>query len=204
MKKTVLALCAVTAAAMTACASGQDTAPTTTAATQAEQTTAAQETTTAAQTEAPATESASGSFEGTGSGYGGELKLEVTVTDGKMEKIDVLSHHESSVVYNRSVPMITERILEAQSPEVDSVSGATFTSYAVKAAVAQAMKEAGVDFGDITLPPRGRQQNRSRGGRPYPAGDRRRWSGRPGSSHHGQGERSYRCAGGGEAGHFKR
>lgn len=155
MKKTVLALCAVTAAAMTACASGQDTAPTTTAATQAEQTTAAQETTTAAQTESPATESASGSFEGTGSGYGGELKLEVTVTDGKMEKIDVLSHHESSVVYNRSVPMITERILEAQSPEVDSVSGATFTSYAVKAAVAQAMKEAGVDFGDITFATQG-------------------------------------------------
>ncbi len=67
----------------------------------------------------------------------------------------MVSHHESSVVFNRALPIITERILEAQSPEVDSVTGATFTSYAVKAAVAEAMKEQGTEFGEITFATQG-------------------------------------------------
>lgn len=160
MKKRVLALCSAAAVAMTACASGQEAAtPTTTSGetqttqapgTEAETTEAETET----ETEAPAQE-ASGTFEGTGNGFGGELRLKVTVADGKMEGIEVVSHHESSVVFNRALPLITERILEAQSPEVDSVTGATFTSYGVKAAVAEAMKEAGTDFGDITFATQG-------------------------------------------------
>ena len=135
MKKRALVLCTAAAVMMTACSSGQETASTTTAAESTTETTVAEsttvETTTVAETteeESKEEQAASGIFEGNGSGFGGELKLEVTVTDGKMEKIDVVSHHESSVVYNRAIPIITERILDAQTPEVDSVSGATFTS----------------------------------------------------------------------------
>lgn len=162
MKKRALVLCTAAAVMMTACSSGQETASTTTAAESTTETTVAEstvaETTTAAETaeeESKEEQAASGIFEGNGSGFGGELKLEVTVTDGKMEKIDVISHHESSVVYNRAIPIITERIIEAQTPEVDSVSGATFTSYAVKSAVAQAMKEQGTEFPDITFATQG-------------------------------------------------
>ncbi len=153
MKKRMLALCVTAAVGISACSSGGE-APTTEAVQESE-TTAMETTTAQADTEPAPEESASGTFEGKGNGFGGELQLKVTVTDGKMEDIEVVSHHESSVVFNRALPIITERILEAQSPEVDSVTGATFTSYAVKAAVAEAMKEQGTEFGEITFTTQG-------------------------------------------------
>ena len=82
--------------------------------------------------------------QGAGHGYGGEIKVELSTEDGKITGINVVSNHETSVVYDRALPILTERIIEAQSPVVDSVSGATFTSFGVKAAVAEAMKEAGM------------------------------------------------------------
>ena len=130
--------------------------------TQTEQTTPAQtEAATEASTEAP-TETASeateeeeglkdGTYTATGSGYGGDVEVALTVTDGKMSGIEITGGNETSLVQNRMLPVLEERILEAQSPVVDSVSGATFTSYAVKKAVADAAKEAGVDFGEITM-----------------------------------------------------
>ena len=74
--------------------------------------------------------------QGTGHGYGGEIKVELSTEDGKITNINVVSNHETSVVYDRALPILTERIIEAQSPVVDSVSGATFTSFGVKKAVA--------------------------------------------------------------------
>ena len=82
--------------------------------------------------------------QGTGHGYGGEIKVELSTEDGKITGINVVSNHETSVVFDRALPLLTERIIEAQSPVVDSVSGATFTSFGVKAAVAEAMKQAGM------------------------------------------------------------
>ncbi len=149
MKKRMLALCVTAAVGISACSSGGE-APTTEAVQESE-TTATETTAAQADTEPAPEESASGTFEGKGNGFGGELQLKVTVTDGKMEDIEVVSHHESSLIQNRMLPVLEERILEAQSPVVDSVSGATFTSYAVKKAVADAAKEAGVDFGEITM-----------------------------------------------------
>lgn len=92
-----------------------------------------------------------GTYTGTGNGFNGEMSLEVVVKDGKIEEIIMGDHGESSPVFNRALPVITERILEEQSPIVDSVSAATFSSYGVKTAVAKALKEAGVNFGDITM-----------------------------------------------------
>lgn len=92
-----------------------------------------------------------GTYEGIGSGYGGDVKIALTVKDGKMSDIEVLEHKESSPVFKRMVNVIEERILEAQTPVVDSVSAATFSSFAIKSAVANAAKEAGADFGQITM-----------------------------------------------------
>lgn len=147
MKKRALALCMATAVVLTAC-SGKGTVTETTtadAATTAAETTAKEET----------TAEAAGTYEGKGSGYGGEMKLAVSVKDGKMEDITIVSDHESSAVFNRAFPVIRDRILEAQTPVVDSVSGATFSSYGVKAAVADAMKQQGTDFGDISFSTQG-------------------------------------------------
>lgn len=147
MKKQTLALCMASAVVLAGC-SGKGNTAETTGNTTDDSTTTAAETTTDTQ--------AGGTFKAAANGYGGEMEVEVTVgADGKMEDISILSHHESTPVSNRAFPMIIERILEAQTPVVDSVSGATFSSYAVKSAVAEAMKEQGTDFGEITFATQG-------------------------------------------------
>ena len=103
------------------------------------------------QVTAPVTAAANGVFEGKGSGYGGELSVLVTVEDGKMTDLRLLDNHESEPVSKRAFPILKDRILEAQTPVVDSVSSATFTSYAVKTAVADAASQFGQDFGKITM-----------------------------------------------------
>ena len=102
-------------------------------------------------TEPAQTGAVNGVFEGKGSGYGGELSVLVTVEDGKMTDLRLLDNNESAPVANRAFPILEERILAAQSPVVDSVTSATFTSFAVKTAVADAASQYGQDFGDITM-----------------------------------------------------
>lgn len=90
-----------------------------------------------------------GTYEGEGTGFGGPLRVSVTVADGKITAVEVPEHKESSPVSSRAIPLLEERIIEAQTPQVDSVSAASFTSFGVKTAVAAALKEAGQDFGEI-------------------------------------------------------
>lgn len=92
-----------------------------------------------------------GTYTGTGNGYGGEVKVEVDVKNGDITTIKVVEGNETSLVQKRALPVLEERIVEAQSPIVDAVSGATFTSFAIKTAVADAAKQAGVDFGEISM-----------------------------------------------------
>lgn len=128
------------------------------------ETTAVPETTTAApateeaKTEAPTaeaetTEAEAGPvvYDAKGSGYGGELNLKVTIEGNVITELELGDHHETNVVMDRAFPIIRERILEANSPVVDSVSAATFSSYAVKAAVADAMTQAGLEVESITM-----------------------------------------------------
>ena len=91
------------------------------------------------------------SYEVTANGYGGEMVLNVTVDGETIKGIELVSDKETAPVFDRAFPVITKRILDAQSPIVDSVSGATMSSYAVKTAVADAMKQNGKDFGAITM-----------------------------------------------------
>ena len=100
-------------------------------------------------------EAKNGVFQGQGSGYGGALILEVEAEGDAIKDIRLVEEHETAPVMKRAFPIIKERIIEAQTPVVDSVSGATFSSFAVKKAVAEAMKEAGKDFGEITMSTQG-------------------------------------------------
>ena len=97
-------------------------------------------------------------YTASGTGYGGELTVEVTMEDGVITDIALGENHETNVVIDRAFPVIRERILEANSPVVDSVSAATFSSYAVKAAVADAMKQAGMDVEEITMATAGEEK----------------------------------------------
>lgn len=91
------------------------------------------------------------SYIGKGNGYGGELKVNVKTKGEEIVDLELISHKETSPVVKRAFPVIKERILKAQSPIVDSVSGATYTSFGVKRAVAEALKAQGKDYGKVTM-----------------------------------------------------
>ena len=96
-----------------------------------------------------------GVFEGTGIGFGGELRVSVAISNSEITDITLISSRETCAVMTRAFPLLRQRILEARSPIVDRVAGATFTSLAVKTAVANASREAGINFGFITPTTRG-------------------------------------------------
>lgn len=86
---------------------------------------------------------------GTGDGFSGKIKVDVVTNGEKIEDIKVVSNSETFHIISRAFPILKERILKAQSPIVDSVSGASYTSFGVKKAVAEALKANGKDFGRI-------------------------------------------------------
>lgn len=96
-------------------------------------------------------EPASGTYTVTQSAYLGDIVMDVTFEGEKITDIKIVSDNESSVVGNRAYPIIIDRILEAQTPVVDSVSGASFLSTAVKKGVAEAGQQNGIEYGDITF-----------------------------------------------------
>ena len=85
------------------------------------------------------------------SGYNGDMTVEVDIEGSTIKAIRIVEDHESSPVKKRAADKMINRILEAQTPVVDSMTAATFTSYAIKSAVADAMKQAGLEVGEITF-----------------------------------------------------
>ena len=83
-----------------------------------------------------------GVYYGSAKGYGGEIKVKVTVSNGKISDIKVENHSETPEYYDRCSGIIPN-IISSQSTDVDGVSGATFTSNGIKSAVANALKNAG-------------------------------------------------------------
>lgn len=83
-----------------------------------------------------------GTYEGTGVGFGGDITVSVTVADGKITDIQVISADgEDPAYYNQAVSVV-DAMLEAQSTEVDTVSGATYSSTGLIDAVSDALGKA--------------------------------------------------------------
>ena len=83
-----------------------------------------------------------GEYEGTATGYGGPLTVRITVKGGKLTDIKVVSQTETPEYFNRAKAVIG-KILSSGNVNVDSVSGATISSNAIKKAVADALSKAG-------------------------------------------------------------
>ena len=120
--------------------------------TEAAETEAAEVETEAAETEAEAAEPeeagesayADGVYEGTGSGNGGDMNVEVTVENGKITDIVLKDdHNETPGIFEMAVDQVIPAIIEAQSTEVDSASGASMSSAGIKEAVEDALSKAG-------------------------------------------------------------
>lgn len=76
---------------------------------------------------------------GEAEGYGGTLRVTVTMNGDDITDVQVIEHSETQGVGTRAIDALPTAIEEADSIDVDSVSGATVTSNAIKQAVSQAM-----------------------------------------------------------------
>lgn len=85
---------------------------------------------------------ADGEWEGEGQGFGGPVSLKVTVDEGKLTDIEILSAEKEDPVYLSMAEAVLPAMLEAQSAQVDTISGATFSSQGLKAAASQALEKA--------------------------------------------------------------
>lgn len=87
-----------------------------------------------------------GTFEGTGKGHNGEIKVAVTFSKDKIEKIEILEHKESLGISDAPIDKIPKAILENQSLTQDLVSGATVTSKGLLEAIENACIAAGANI----------------------------------------------------------
>lgn len=81
-------------------------------------------------------------FVGEADGKNGKIKVEVQIKNKEIKKIDVIENHESEFTKEVFDKMI-KKIVEANSADVDVISGATLTSKAIATAVADAVKKSG-------------------------------------------------------------
>ncbi len=87
-----------------------------------------------------------GTYTGAGEGYkGDEIKVEVTLTEDKIDAIKVLDNQETPTIGGAAMETLTAQIVEKQSLEVEAVSGATLSSNGLLVATAAALTEAGAD-----------------------------------------------------------
>jgi len=85
---------------------------------------------------------ADGVYTGTGTGYRGETEVSVTIENGYITEIVIDAYGDDEPYFQRAKSTVLSAILTAQSPDVDAVSGATYSSNGIMEAVADALNAA--------------------------------------------------------------
>lgn len=84
-----------------------------------------------------------GTYEGTGKGYGGDIKIELVVSGGKITDLKAVEHKETAGIADGAFEGIKEQLIEKQSAEgLEIVTGATSTSNGLIEAVNVALPKA--------------------------------------------------------------
>jgi Uncharacterized protein conserved in bacteria len=83
-----------------------------------------------------------GYYEGTGNGFAGPVKLFIEIKDKSIVGIYIVKTSDDAGFFNRTKEGVTASILEKQSTDVDTVSGATYSSRGIIEAVSNAMEAA--------------------------------------------------------------
>lgn len=79
-----------------------------------------------------------GVYKGTGTGYAGEITVSVQIKDKQIVSIDILSSSDDAAFFTRA-KVVIDKIIEGQTLDVDTVSGATFSSRGIISAVKNAL-----------------------------------------------------------------
>ncbi|HHT73171.1 MAG TPA: FMN-binding protein [Firmicutes bacterium] len=89
-----------------------------------------------------------GVFTGRAQGFNGEMVIAVTIADGSITAVEVVSHNDTPFIADPALETLTNAVVQSQSAEVDTVSGATYTSQGFKAAAQQALDKASGNLPD--------------------------------------------------------
>lgn len=90
-----------------------------------------------------------GTYTGTGKGYKGTVTAKVTISGGKIKTIDV-SGSDDAAYFGKAKNGIVNKIISGQTTNVDTVSGATYSSNGIISAVRNALKKAQTTGGTTT------------------------------------------------------
>ena len=77
---------------------------------------------------------------GTAQGYGGEITVTVVVNGEDIVSVEAMGKDETEGVGSLAIEQLPDKIEQADSTDVDDISGATKTSQGIKQAVENALK----------------------------------------------------------------
>lgn len=80
-----------------------------------------------------------GTYSGVGEGYGGNIRVTVSVKNGQIIKVYIDSAADETAAYFNKAKTLTDRIIQQQTWKLDAVSGATYSSKGILEAVDDAM-----------------------------------------------------------------
>ena len=83
-----------------------------------------------------------GTYTGEADGFGGTIQVEVKIEKTKIAEINVISAEKEDGAYLSMAKDIIPQIIDAQNADVDTISGATFSSTGIKNASEQALEKA--------------------------------------------------------------
>ena len=83
-----------------------------------------------------------GTYKATEAGFGGDVTVEMTFDKGRITDVKIVGDSETDGVGSRAIDALPAAILEAQSAEVDGISGASFTSKAIVLAAQDCIDQA--------------------------------------------------------------
>ena len=83
-----------------------------------------------------------GTYTGEADGFGGTIQVEVKIEKSKIAEINVISAEKEDGAYLSMAKDMIPKIIDAQSADIDTISGATFSSTGIKNASEQALEKA--------------------------------------------------------------
>ena len=90
-----------------------------------------------------ATKMTSGTYEASAEGHNGAVHVSVTVSEDTIENVEVKDNSETSGLADEAIQLIPSQIVEYQTLSTDVVSGATYTTVAIREAVKDCIEQAG-------------------------------------------------------------
>lgn len=83
-----------------------------------------------------------GVYQGSGMGFGGEILIQITISEGEIIAAEILSAENETPEYLKEAEKILTDVVSRQTGEVDTVSGATLSSNGILEGVRAALSQA--------------------------------------------------------------